>query len=119
MNIGVAYGSDVDLVTRILTQIAMDNPFVMKFPAPAVLFTNFGASSLDFELRCWVADIDNRLKIKNEINREVDRLFRENDIEIPFAQHDLHIRSIDVPAKTVLSELKTAGTAEPVPVAKS
>jgi len=80
----------------------------MKFPAPSVLFLNFGASSLDFELRCWVADIDNRLSIKNDINREIDRLFREHNIEIPFSQHDLHIRSIDVPAKVALSEVKNS-----------
>jgi len=109
----VAYGSDVDLVTRILNQIAQDNPVIMKFPAPSVLFLNFGASSLDFELRCWVADIDNRLTIKNEINREIDRLFREHNIEIPFSQHDLHIRSIDVPAKAALSEVKNSATVLP------
>jgi len=113
VQIGVAHGSDVDLVTRILTQIAQDNPFIMKFPAPSVMFVNFGTNSLDFELRCWVADIDNRLSIKNEINREIDRLFREHNIEIPFSQHDLHIRSIDVPAKAALSEVKNSETVLP------
>lgn|GEM_PF-136853 len=110
--VGVAYGSDVDLVTRLLSQIAQDNPFIMKFPTPSVLFTNFGASSLDFELRCWVADIDNRLKIKDEINREIDRLFRENKVEIPFSQHDLHIRTMDQPFKNALSEIQSGVKAE-------
>ena len=105
--VGVAYGSDLELATRILTQIAQDNPYVMKFPAPTVLFLNFGASSLDLELRCWVADIDNRLIIKDEIYREIDRLFRQNNIEIPFSQHDLHIRTMDKPFKDALTELKT------------
>ena len=111
--IGVAYGSDVDLVTRILLQIAQDNPFVMKFPAPVVLFQNFGASSLDFELRCWVADIDNRLSIKNEINREIDRLFRQSNVEIPFPQHDLHIRTMDKSCQNALIELKTSAAPQP------
>ena len=117
--IGVAYGTDIDLVTRLLNQIAQDNPVIMKFPAPSVLFLNFGASSLDFELRCWVADIDNRLSIKNDINREIDRLFREHNIEIPFSQHDLHIRSIDVPAKAALSEVKNSETVLPATTAGS
>jgi len=103
VQVGVAYGSDVQKVTQILLRIAQDNPFVMKFPAPAVFFMNFGASSLDFELRAWVADIDIRMKIKNEIHYEIDRLFRENDIEIPFSQHDLHIRTIAEPARAALT----------------
>lgn len=103
--IGVAYGSDVKKVTSILLGIARDNPFIMKFPEPAVLFMNFGASSLDFELRVWVADIDIRLKINNEINYEIDRLFRENAIEIPFAQHDLHIRTMDNPFQEAIKDL--------------
>jgi small-conductance mechanosensitive channel len=102
VKLGVAYGSDIDLVTKILYQIAQENPFVMKVPEPAVLFMEFGASSLDFELRVWVADIDNRTRIKSEINCEIDRLFRENNIEIPFSQHDLHLRSIDEPVRKLL-----------------
>ncbi|MDD3145902.1 MAG: mechanosensitive ion channel [Candidatus Riflebacteria bacterium] len=113
VQIGVAYGSDVQKVTQILLRIAQDNPFVMKFPAPAVFFMNFGASSLDFELRAWVADIDIRLKIKNEINYEIDRLFRENGIEIPFPQHDLHIRTIDEPARVALHNLSTSNKNPP------
>lgn len=105
VKIGVAYGSDVDLVTRLLYQVAQENPFVMKIPEPAVLFLNFGASSLDFELRVWVADIDNRLRIKNDINREIDRLFRENSVEIPFSQHDLHLRTVDQSFKDAVQGL--------------
>lgn len=112
--IGVAYGSDVKIVTAILQRIAQDNPFIMKFPEPAVLFMSFAASSLDFELRVWVADIDIRLKVKNEVNYEIDRLFRENGIEIPFAQHDLHIRTIDESARQSLQGM-TAKSAEVKP----
>ncbi|HNX74747.1 MAG TPA: mechanosensitive ion channel [Candidatus Rifleibacterium sp.] len=107
IQIGVAYGSDVQKVTQILLRIAQENPFVMKFPEPAVYFMNFGSSSLDFELRAWVADIDVRLKVKNEINYEIERLFRENSIEIPFPQHDLHIRSIDGKAEATLKKAAT------------
>lgn len=112
IKIGVAYGSDVQKVTRILLGIAQENPFIMKFPEPAVYFMSFGSSSLDFELRAWVADIDIRLKTMNQINYEIERLFRENDIEIPFPQQDIHIKSFDEPAKNMLNGTQINPAAE-------
>ncbi len=105
LKVGVAYGSDIDLVSKTLYLAAQNHPYAMKAPAPVVLFTTFGASSLDFELRVWVADIDNQLIIKDELNREIDRLFRENNIEIPFSQHDLHIRTMDKPFQESIQTL--------------
>lgn len=106
IKIGVAYGSDVQKVTRVLLGIAQENPFVMKFPEPAVYFMSFGSSSLDFELRAWVADIDIRLKTMNQINYEIERLFRENGIQIPFPQQDLHIKSVGEPVQNMLSGMQ-------------
>ncbi|MEW6709188.1 MAG: mechanosensitive ion channel domain-containing protein [Candidatus Riflebacteria bacterium] len=107
--VGVAYGSDVNLITSILRRIADENAYIMKFPEPSVIFMSFGNSSLDFELRVFVSDLDNMLKVRNEINREIDRLFRENNIEIPFPQSDLHIRTMDDNFKnsiqTIVSEV--------------
>jgi small-conductance mechanosensitive channel len=60
-----------------------------------VLFLNFGESSLDFELRVWVLDADERLTTKSELNQSIDRSFREANIEIAFPQRDLHLRSMD------------------------
>ena len=97
--VGVAYGSDTQKVKDILLEVAENNPQVMQknnffnIPEPVVLFTAFGSSSLDFELRCFVRDVKKRRLAQSEINFEIDRLFRENDIEIPFPQRDLHIRS--------------------------
>jgi small-conductance mechanosensitive channel len=93
--VGVAYGSDVPLVISILKEIAQACPYVMKNPEPQILFMNFGNSSLDFELRVYVSDLDNMLKVRNEINLEIDRKFRENKVEIPFPQNDVHIRTMD------------------------
>ena len=93
--VGVAYGSDVQLVMNTLMECATGNPVVLKRPAPKVLFVNFGGSSLDFELRVWVADFDTRLQVTSELHQEIDRRFRELDIEIPFPQTDLHVRSVD------------------------
>lgn len=106
--VGIAYGSNVELATSILLKIAKENPFVMQYPEPSVLFTSFGASSLNLELRVWIADIANKLTAKDQINREIDRLYRENDIEIPFSQHDLHIRSIDKAFKDTVKPIISA-----------
>jgi potassium efflux system protein len=68
---------------------------VTNIHAPQVLFLSFGASSLDFELRVWILDADYRLKAKSELHQEIDRRFREENIEIAFPQQDLHLRSVD------------------------
>ncbi len=93
--IGVAYGSDVETVIRLLTQVATENPKVLDDPPPVTLFLVFGESSLDFELRVWIADFNERRFIQSELIREIDRQFRIAGIEIPFPQRDLHIRSLD------------------------
>jgi len=101
--VGVAYGSDVPLVMKTILECAAGNQTVLKNPAPKVLFVNFGDSSLDFELRVWVADFDTRLQVISELHQEIDRRFRELNIEIPFPQSDLHVRSIDEPAAAVFN----------------
>jgi small-conductance mechanosensitive channel len=110
--VGVAYGSDVPLVMETILQCAADNQIVLKSPAPKVLFVNFGGSSLDFELRVWVADYDTRMQVVSELHQEIDRRFRELDIEIPFPQADLHVRSIDDSATAAVNSRKSS----PVPV---
>lgn len=93
--VGVAYGSDVPLVLGILKECAANHSKVLESPAPSVLFTAFGASSLDFDLRVWVADINHRLAVKSELLLAIDEQFRLANVEIPFPQRDLHLRSID------------------------
>jgi potassium-dependent mechanosensitive channel len=93
--VGVAYGSDVEAVMRVLMAVAEGNDRVLKEPKPMVLFLNFGDSSLDFQLRVWIADFNDRRIIQSALIREVDRRFREEGIEIPFPQRDLHLRSVD------------------------
>ena len=103
--VGVAYGSDVEAVIRVLTAVAEENDRVLKEPKPMALFLNFGDSSLDFELRVWIADFNDRRIIQSALIREVDRRFREENIEIPFPQRDLHLRSVD---ESAAGELKGA-----------
>jgi potassium efflux system protein len=96
--VGVAYGSDVPLVMHTLMACAAANALVMDTPEPLVFFRQFGASSLDFELRVWIWNVDNRFRVISELHQEIERRFREAGIEIAFPQRDLHIRSVDTPA---------------------
>lgn len=93
--VGVAYGSDVQLVKRILLEAAAEHPAVMSNPAPWVIFNDFGASSLDFILRFWVRHVDFGLSSCSEIREAIDAKFREHGVEIPFPQMDVHVRPGD------------------------
>ena len=93
--VGVAYGSDISLVMETLMMCADSNANVAKTPKPQVLFLSFGESSLDFELRVWVPDAEERLTVKSELHQQIDRSFRDAKIEIAFPQRDLHLRSLD------------------------
>ena len=94
ITVGVAYGSDIELVRTILLQIAQDAPNVLRYPRPDVIFTDFGDSALIFVLRLWT-DIDHMLEVDTDVRFRIDKLFRENNIEISFPQRDIHIRSIE------------------------
>lgn len=93
--VGVAYGSPLEKVLEILNRAAKEHPEVFSYPEPNSIFEGFGNSSIDFTLRFWIHSIEDRLKIRSEVAVIVDRLFREEGIEIPFPQRDLHLRSVD------------------------
>jgi potassium efflux system protein len=94
VKVGVAYGSDLALVRRLLLQIAEETPRVLKDPPPLVFFLNFGPSTLDHELRVHVRELADRNAAIDEINRRIDELFAQHGIEIAFAQMDVRIRSL-------------------------
>ena len=93
--VGVAYGSDVETVMRVLMDVATRSDKVLEEPKPMVLFLNFGDSSLDFQLRVWIPDFNERRIVQSALIHEIDRRFRQEDVEIPFPQRDLHLRSVD------------------------
>ncbi len=93
IKVGVAYGSDVNLVMETLLDCAKLNDKILTAPAPYVLFNDFGESSLDFELRCWTADFGSWVEIRSNIRVAIDKAFKEKKIEIPFPQRDLHLKS--------------------------
>ncbi|TGB03970.1 mechanosensitive ion channel family protein [Halobacillus salinus] len=99
MPVGVAYGSDVELVRQLLLQVAEDeaavSPTVQSKPEPFVYFKEFGDSSLNFELFVWISDPTHVIRLRSALNFRIDAIFRENQVEIPFPQRDLHVRSVD------------------------
>ena len=93
IRLGVAYGSDLDKVKEVLLKAASEHPKVMHDPAPAVFFTTFGPITLDHELRLYVRELRDRSYTVDELNRSIDRLCRENDINIAFNQLEVHLRN--------------------------
>ena len=91
VEVGVAYGSDVQLVKKLLLEAANGHPKVLELPEPSVQFTDFGDSSLNFKVVFTLNDSFNARIPKSDIRFEIDRLFRENHITIPFPQRDVHI----------------------------
>jgi len=96
VDVGVAYGSDIENVIAILLDVANKHPEVFKgnpqLPDPYVLFLNFGDSSLNFELRAIIHDINRRLHVISDINRAINAEFNKQGIEIPFPQRDVNFR---------------------------
>jgi small-conductance mechanosensitive channel len=90
--VGVAYGSDTRIVRETLIGVGQAHPLVLKDPAPIVIFKNFGESSLDFELAVWLDAPDREPIIMSDLRFEIDRVFRERRIEIPFPQRELRFR---------------------------
>jgi small-conductance mechanosensitive channel len=91
VEVGVAYGSDVQLVKKLLIQAAASIPDVLQKDDISVRFTNFGESSLDFKVVFTLLDSFNANAIKSDLRFEIDKLFREHNINIPFPQRDIRI----------------------------
>lgn len=90
ISVGVAYGSDTELVTKLLLEVAENHEEVMENPEPDVLFSEFGDSSLNFKLRVWIFSPRRRYNITSDLNFAIDKAFRQHDITIPFPQRDVH-----------------------------
>lgn len=94
IDIGVAYGSDVELVRTVLLEVASEEERILKRPKSKVRFTNFGDSSLDFQLYFSSSKIDDILDIQSDLRFAIDKKFRENKISIPFPQQDIYIKEM-------------------------
>lgn len=93
LEIGVSYNSDLDLVLRVLKEIAVQNAEVLESPEPEVHLKTFGDSSWNMHLRVWIPNPKRFHYVRSELNCAIVRKFKEHNIEIPFPQRDIHIRS--------------------------
>ena len=108
VKVGVAYGSDVVLVTKILENIASEQKGVLKNPKPFVLFEDFGDSALLFSINFFINDSYGDPKIKSAMRYIIDAKFREHNISIPFPQRDVHVFQ-SRPIQTIQVEKKDIG----------
>ncbi len=92
VTVGVAYGSDVELVRKTLLEVVENTPRILKLPKPDVVFKDFGDSALIFVVRFWTR-VEYFYTVETDVRFEINRLFRERKIEISFPQQDIHIRS--------------------------
>jgi small-conductance mechanosensitive channel len=94
--IGVAYGTDILLVKRVLIEIAGELAksisFILADPEPVVYFLEFGESSLRFELVLWTNDVTKSWEVRDATNMRIAERFAEEKIEIPFPQRDVHLK---------------------------
>jgi potassium efflux system protein len=92
IQVGVAYGTEPERVLALLRDAARGRPGVLDAPEPWALFRGFGQSSLDFSLFFWTADFDGWPRVRSDVTVIVNKMLREAGIEIPFPQHDVHLR---------------------------
>ncbi len=93
VDVGVAYGSNIKLVTEVLESCAIAHPQILTAPKPFVRFINFGDSSLDFQLFFWTEEVFLVENTKSDLRYKIDDAFRANKIQIPFPQRDVYIKS--------------------------
>jgi small-conductance mechanosensitive channel len=106
-DIGVAYGSDTQVVHDVLLNIALQHEEVIKIGRnkPTVLFVSFGDSSLVFQLSCLIKDVNKKSVVQSELNYAIEKAFREHQIEMPYPQREIHLKLAELTAiSTKISE---------------
>jgi potassium efflux system protein len=93
INVGVAYGSDIERVRNILVRLAKEDERVLDDPAPGATFEGFGDSALNFVLRCYLPSLESRLAVIHDLHARIHDVFHYEGIEMPFPQSDVHLYS--------------------------
>jgi potassium efflux system protein len=91
INVGIAYGSDTEMARELLLKTAQEHPNVLDDPPPVATFEGFGDNALNFTLRCFLPNLDNRLATITELHLAIDKAFRKAEITIAFPQRDVHL----------------------------
>lgn len=91
IDVGVAYGTDIDFLEELLVGIAEDEPLVPSSPKPRARFVGFGDSCLNYELHCWIRSPERAGKVRHKINREIYKKFEEHGVEIPYRTQDINL----------------------------
>lgn len=97
VRVGVAYGSDTDGAREVMLDVVRDNQKILDTPLPQVFFLGFGDSSLDFEIRFFIRNFEDRFPVSHQVHTEVNKMLATAGFEIPFPQRDLNIRTQDMP----------------------
>lgn len=93
ISVGVSYGSDLETVLKALQEVADENSYILSEPRAQVHLIEFGDSSWNMQLRAWIGNVKDHPHVRNELNKAIVRKFREYNVEIPFPQRDLHVKS--------------------------
>lgn len=104
--VGIAYGSDTDRAREIMLEALKANPKVLENPAPQALFLGFGDSSLNFELRVFLRNFDDRVPVRHMVHMDINRVLAKAGISIPFPQRDLNIVSQNIPLEVATKAAK-------------
>ncbi|WP_250121760.1 mechanosensitive ion channel domain-containing protein [Chroococcidiopsis sp. CCMEE 29] len=97
LSVPVAYGSTVSTVRSALVEAVKEHPDVLNEPAPKVWFKGFGDNSLDFQLLVWISEPRKQFQIKSDLYFRIEAILRHRDVQIPFPQRSLHLRSGSLP----------------------
>ncbi|MEP3629442.1 MAG: DUF3772 domain-containing protein [Hyphomicrobiales bacterium] len=121
VNVGVAYDSDPNHVKDILLECAKNHPLVLAYPESYVIFSDFGASSLDFELRGYLSDCGNGLSVRSDLRFAIFQRLKEEGIEIPFPQQDVYVKNLGDNSQATKSNAKPTQTTKsnaPIPASR-
>ena len=121
VNVGVGYDSDPNQVKEILLECAKNHPLVLAYPESYVIFSDFGASSLDFQLRGYLADCGNGLSVRSDLRFAIFQRLKEEGIEIPFPQQDVYVKNLGDNSQATKSDTKPAKTTKnktPIPASR-
>jgi potassium efflux system protein len=92
--VGIAYGSDIELAHKVMLDTVRNTPLVLEHPEPSVLLLGFADSALQFSVRAFVSETAHRMPVTHNLHLRIAQALQDHDIEIPFPQRDIHIRSV-------------------------